>query len=73
MLVLARTDGQEICIGPDIVITVLERRGEQTRIGIRAPKEMRVDRREVRDRVDAELAADRRAVLKSRESFTPGA
>ena len=37
MLVLTRRANQSIMIGHDIVVTVLEVRGDQVRLGIRAP------------------------------------
>ena len=47
MLVLTRHVGQEIVIGNDIRVVLLEVRGEQARIGIDAPANVRVDRLEV--------------------------
>jgi carbon storage regulator len=47
MLVLTRKPDQSITIGSDIEITVLEVRGEQVRIGIRAPRDVAVHRKEV--------------------------
>jgi carbon storage regulator len=47
MLVLTRKSNQSIVIGDDIVITVLEVRGDQIRIGITAPREVAVYREEV--------------------------
>lgn len=47
MLVLTRRIGQEIVIGEDIRITLLEIRGQQVRVGIAAPPTIRVDREEV--------------------------
>ena len=47
MLVLTRRSNQSIMIGTDIVITVLEVRGDQVRIGIRAPRDVDVHRDEV--------------------------
>ncbi len=47
MLVLTRRSNQSIMIGKDIVVTVLEVRGEQVRIGIKAPREVEVHREEV--------------------------
>ena len=49
MLVLTRRSNQSIMIGDDIVVTVLEVRGEQVRIGIKAPREVEVHREEVFD------------------------
>ena len=51
MLVLTRKLNESILIGPDIVVKVLhiERRGAGViKLGIEAPKDMRVDREEVR-------------------------
>ena len=47
MLVLTRHVRQSIVIGHDIVVTVLEVRGDQVRLGITAPKEVQVHREEV--------------------------
>jgi carbon storage regulator len=47
VLVLTRHANQSIMIGHDIVVTVLEVRGDQVRIGIRAPRHVDVHREEV--------------------------
>ena len=47
MLVLTRHANQSIMIGEDVVITVLEVRGDQVRLGIRAPRCVDVHREEV--------------------------
>lgn len=47
MLVLTRRANESIMIGPDIVVTVLDVKGDQVRIGIRAPKSVAVHREEV--------------------------
>ena len=47
MLVLTRRANQSIVIGHDVVVTVLEVRGDQVRLGIRAPREVTVHREEV--------------------------
>jgi carbon storage regulator len=47
MLVLSRQREERIIIGHDIIITILEIRGEKVRIGIDAPKELSVHREEV--------------------------
>jgi carbon storage regulator len=47
LLVLTRHANQSIMIGQDIVLTVLEVRGDQVRIGINAPKDVQVHREEV--------------------------
>lgn len=47
MLVLSRSEGESVMIGSDIVVTVLEVRGDVVRIGIDAPREVKVHREEV--------------------------
>ncbi|MDQ1491207.1 MAG: carbon storage regulator, partial [Actinomycetota bacterium] len=47
MLVLTRRANQSIMIGADVVVTVLEVRGDQVRIGIDAPRSISVHREEV--------------------------
>ena len=47
MLVLTRRANQSIMIGSDVVVTVLEVRGDQVRIGIDAPRSISVHREEV--------------------------
>ena len=47
MLVLTRHVRQSIVIGHDIVVTVLDVRGDQVRLGITAPKEVQVHREKV--------------------------
>jgi carbon storage regulator len=47
MLVLSRRANQSIMIGHDIVVTVLEVRGDVVRIGISAPRDVDVHREEV--------------------------
>ena len=51
MLVLTRKLGQSIKIGDEVEVVVLEVRGEQVRIGIRAPKNVSVHRKEVYDQI----------------------
>jgi len=58
MLVLSRKQGEVIFIGDDIKITVLGIDGGKVRMGIEAPRSMRVDREEVRQRVLADLQKD---------------
>jgi carbon storage regulator len=47
VLVLSRNPGQSVVIGHDIIVTVLEVRGDVVRIGIAAPREIDVHREEV--------------------------
>jgi carbon storage regulator len=52
MLVLTRKTNQSITIGDDIEITVLSVSGDKVRIGIEAPRDISVFRREVLDSED---------------------
>lgn len=47
MLVLTRKVGEQLLIGDDVLITVLEVRGDGIKIGIDAPRDVKVQRREV--------------------------
>lgn len=47
MLVLSRKLNEAIQIGDDIEITILEMKGEQIKIGINAPKNVEIHRKEV--------------------------
>jgi carbon storage regulator len=48
MLVLTRKTGESLIIGDDVVVTVVEIRGDKVRIGVEADPSVRVDREEVR-------------------------
>lgn len=47
MLALSRKKGEALVINNDIEITVLEVKGEQVKLGITAPKEVPIYRKEV--------------------------
>ncbi|HVV35374.1 MAG TPA: carbon storage regulator CsrA [Acidimicrobiales bacterium] len=47
MLVLTRRTNESLIIGHDIVVTVLEIRGDTVRLGVRAPREVSVHREEI--------------------------
>ena len=47
MLVLTRRLNESITLGDDIVLTVIEVRGDQVRLGINAPRDVAVHRMEV--------------------------
>jgi len=47
MLVLTRRVNERIVIGDDVTVTVLEVRGDQVRLGIDAPRDVKVFREEV--------------------------
>lgn len=54
MLVLTRKVNQSIMIGDEIEVVVLEVRGEQVRLGIKAPRNVTVHRREIYDAIQQE-------------------
>ena len=47
MLVLSRKKNEKVFIGDDIVVTVVEIKGDKVRIGFEAPREVPVHREEV--------------------------
>ncbi len=51
MLILTRRVGESLMIGDDVTITVLGVKGNQVRIGVKAPKEVAVHREEFHDRI----------------------
>lgn len=57
MLILTRRVDETILIGNDVEVTVLGVRGNQVRLGIKAPKDVSVDREEIRLKKDAIQAA----------------
>ena len=60
MLVLSRQRDETIMIGDDIEITIVDIRGDKVRVGINAPKEISVHRKEVYDAIQQE---NRRAAM----------
>ena len=57
MLILSRKINEKIMIGDDISISIIEIKGEQVRIGVDAPKAIKVFRQEVFDAIKAENRA----------------
>lgn len=51
MLVLSRKKNESIVINDDITIVIVEIRGDKVRLGVEAPKEIPVHRREVYDAI----------------------
>jgi carbon storage regulator len=54
MLVLSRQRDESIIIGDNVVITVVDVRGDKVKLGIDAPKEISVHRREVYEAIQRE-------------------
>jgi carbon storage regulator len=66
MLVLSRKKNESIVINDDITIVVVEIRGDKVRLGVEAPKEVPVHRREVFDAIHrGEGVTDEKAVSKA--------
>lgn len=61
MLVLTRKLQQSIMIGDDIEVVVLEVRGEQVRLGIKAPKDVVVHRKEIHEQIHRDAGNDESA------------
>jgi len=57
MLILSRKINEKVVIGDDITVSIIEIRGDQVRIGIDAPKIVKVFRQEVFDAIKAENKA----------------
>jgi carbon storage regulator len=58
MLVLSRKKNESIVINNDITIVVVEIRGDKVRLGVEAPKEVPVHRREVYDAIKRNAATE---------------
>jgi len=61
MLILTRRVGETLKVGNDVDVTVLGVKGNQIRIGIKAPKNVAVHREEIFDRIQREAALAERA------------
>ena len=69
MLVLSRQRDESIIIGDDIVITVVDIRGDKVRLGINAPTSIPVHRQEVYEAIQREKAQS----SENRIASSPGA
>ncbi len=54
MLILTRRVGETLIIGDDVAVTVLGVKGNQVRIGVKAPKDVTVHREEIYERIRGE-------------------
>ena len=54
MLVLSRHRDESIMIGDDVVVTIVDIRGDKVRLGINAPQDIPVHRQEVYDAIKRE-------------------
>jgi len=58
MLILTRRVGESLMTGDEVTITVLGVKGNQVRIGVKAPKEVAVHREEILDRIEEAASED---------------
>jgi carbon storage regulator len=65
MLILSRKVNEKIMIGDDISISIIDVRGDQVRLGVEAPRSVKVFRQEVFDAIKAEnrAAAESKPIL----------
>ena len=56
MLILTRRVGETVVIGDEVTVTVLGIKGNQVRIGVKAPKNVAVHREEIFERIRVERA-----------------
>ncbi len=68
MLVLSRKRDESIIIGDDVVITVVDIKGEQVKIGVTAPRTVSIHRKEVYEAIQEE----NRAAAKSKAQNLSG-
>ena len=54
MLILSRQRGESIVIRDDVEVTIVDVRGDKVRLGIAAPADIPVHRKEVYERIKAE-------------------
>jgi len=72
MLVLSRQRDESIMIGDDVEIIIVDVRGDKVRLGITAPKEIPVHRREIYDAIQREKNQKKETQEKQeKESQTP--
>ncbi|HEX8496217.1 MAG TPA: carbon storage regulator CsrA [Actinomycetales bacterium] len=67
MLVLTRKIGESLVVGDDVVIRVLDIKADVVRIGVEAPKHVKVHRQEV---YEAVMAANKAAAASTEEALT---
>ncbi|HOX47834.1 MAG TPA: carbon storage regulator CsrA [Spirochaetales bacterium] len=76
MLILSRRVNEKIVIGDDVVVSIIEVRGDQVKIGIEAPRSVKVFRQEVFNAIQEEnrraAAAASTAELPSIDLSGPG-
>ncbi len=66
MLVLNRKEGEKIVIGGGITICFLGMHRDEARIGIEAPEEVSINRKEIQDKIDEGNASEGRNTRKGK-------
>jgi len=69
VLILTRKSGERITIGDRIRVTILEIKGKQVRLGIEAPKDTRVHREEIFQKIQHENRLAARTTAKAFETL----
>jgi carbon storage regulator len=64
MLILSRKLNEKIMIGDDVSVSVIDIRGDQVRLGVEAPRSVKVFRQEVFDAIKAENKAAAESALR---------
>ena len=65
MLVLSRRRDETIMIGDEVEITVVDIRGDTVRLGINAPRNVSVHRKEIYDAIQAEMVVAAKETVQS--------
>ena len=54
MLILTRRRGEALIIGDQITVTILNNKGNQVRLGVEAPREIAINRKEIYKKIQEE-------------------
>jgi carbon storage regulator len=68
MLILTRRIGEKLIVGGNVTVTILSIRGNQIRMGIDAPREVKVHREEIYQKIQTEKAEKQTSVLHDRKT-----
>ncbi|MCO8124961.1 carbon storage regulator CsrA [Stieleria sp. TO1_6] len=71
MLVLSRHRDESIMIGDDVVVTIVDIRGDKVRLGIEAPQSIPVHRQEVYDAIQRENRRSSRTSAAAAKDIKP--
>jgi carbon storage regulator len=72
MLVLSRQRDESIIIGDNVIVTIVDVRGDKVRLGIEAPREVSVHRREVYEAIQRENQQAAQIRLEEARRVRPG-